>query len=369
MTLAPRPWLDRIEPYRPGRQALTPTGSMASNESALGASPHVVDAITEAARRVHRYPDPLADELRDELAALHGVGVDQILVGNGSDELIYLLAWTYLAQGGRAVCADPAYRIDEISTYVVDAELVKVPLRNWVHDLEAMAQVEADIAYVVNPHNPTGTIRSRSDIERFVATSPARLVVVDEAYVDFADDPAALTAVPMVDTGRVAVLRTFSKVHGLAGLRVGYLVASAEVIAALRKVRAPFSVGSLAQAGAVAATRDDAHRDAVRAHTRTVREQVIEVLTAAGCAPVPSQANFVLVQVSDEDAFVARLESHGISVRPGSALGVPGCVRISIPTVDGVALLERALTSGRAGSGPSPEPHHPHPAVDAAANR
>jgi histidinol-phosphate aminotransferase len=154
---------------------------MASNESALGASPAVVAAINNAARSVHRYPDPLAEELRKELAALHGVDVDQILVGNGSDELIYLLAWTYLAQGGRAVCADPAYRIDEISTMVVDAELVKVPLLDWAHDLEAMAQVDADIAYVVNPHNPTGTTRSMSDIKRFVVNSKARLVVVDEA--------------------------------------------------------------------------------------------------------------------------------------------------------------------------------------------
>lgn len=366
MTLAPRPWLDRIEPYRPGRHAVTPTGSMASNESALGASPHVVDAITRAARQVHRYPDPLADELRLELATRHGVGVDQILVGNGSDELIYLLALTYLAQGGRVVCADPPYRIDEISTYVVDAELVKVPLCEWTHDLEAMAEVEADIAYVVNPHNPTGTVRSRNEIERFVASCRSGLVVVDEAYVDFADDPGALTAIPMVESGRVAVLRTFSKVHGLAGLRVGYLVASPEVITMLRKVRAPFSVGSLAQAGAVAALRDDAHRDAVRIHTRSIREQVSEVLNGSGFVPVPSQANFVLVQVPDENAFVARLESHGISVRPGSALGVPGCVRISVPTADGLALLRLAMDPEVSGPA-APESHHP--AVDAASNR
>ncbi|MGN6781456.1 MAG: pyridoxal phosphate-dependent aminotransferase [Marmoricola sp.] len=356
MTLAPRSWLDRIDPYRPGRHALTPTGSMASNESALGASPLVVEAIGRAVDSVHRYPDPLADELRGELAARHGVHPDQILVGNGSDELIYLLAWTYLAQGGRAVCADPAYRIDEISTYVVNAELVKVPLRDWAHDLDAMARVEADIAYVVNPHNPTGTVRSREDIERFVAASPARLVVVDEAYVDFADDPDGLTAVPMVTGGRVAVLRTFSKVHGLAGLRVGYLVAPAEVVAVLRKVRAPFTVGSLAQAAAVAAARDDAHRDAVRRHTRAARDEVASLLARSGFEPVPSQANFVLVKVDDEAAFVAHLETHGISVRPGSALGLPGCVRISVPTADGVALLREALAPFR-------------PAVEAAANR
>lgn len=345
MTLTVRPWLDRIDPYRPGRHAATASGSMASNESALGASPAVVGALSAAAHDVHRYPDPLAAELCEELAALHGVATDQILVGNGSDELIFLLALTYLAQGGRAVCADPAYRIDEISTLVVDANLVKVPLRGWAHDLDAMAAVEADIAYVVNPHNPTGTTRTRADIERFVHTCRAGLVVVDEAYVDFADDPDDLTAVPLVESGRVAVLRTFSKVHGLAGLRVGYLVAPAEVVAALRKVRAPFSVSSLAQAGAVAACHDTAHRDAVRAHTCAGREQITALLAAAGLQPVPSQANFVLVPVPDEERVVSQLGDLGVTVRPGTALGVAGTMRISVPTQEGIHLLEQALAT------------------------
>ena len=345
MSVQARPWLERIEPYRPGVHALTPEGSMASNESAIGASRHVSRAIGAATQTLHLYPDPLADELRAELAEAHAVRPDQILVGNGSDELIVQLAWTYLANGGTAVCADPAYRIDEISTFVVGADLVKVPLRDWCHDLEAMARVPADIAYVVNPHNPTGTVRSYDDIGRFVDTSQASLVVVDEAYVDFATDPEALTAVPLVGTGRVAVLRTFSKVHGLAGLRVGYLIADADIIAALRKVRAPFSVGSLAQAGAVAAIRDSGHKDAVRQHTLKVRQRMVEALARAGRHAVPSEANFVLVPVPDERAFVTFLGDHGISVRPGSALGVPGTVRISVPGEAGLALLERALTS------------------------
>ena len=345
MSVQPRPWLSRIDPYVPGRQALSAAGAMASNESILGASTAVRGAIGSASASLHRYPDPLADELRDELAALHGVSADQILVGNGSDELIFQLAWTYLAEGGTAVCADPAYRIDEISSYVVNAEVVKVPLQDWKHDLDAMAGIAADIAYVVNPHNPTGTVRPRDEIERFVETSAASLVVVDEAYVDFTDDPAELTAVPLVATGRVAVLRTFSKIHGLAGLRVGYLIAPFEIIATLRKVRAPFSVGTLAQAGALAACRDGEHRSAVRRRTRANRERLLELLASAGHAAVPSQANFVLVPVGDESAFVDAMSRHGISVRPGTTLGVPGAVRVSVPGDDGLALLERALNA------------------------
>ncbi|WP_137122504.1 pyridoxal phosphate-dependent aminotransferase [Segeticoccus rhizosphaerae] len=343
MTLAARPWLEQIAPYRPGRHAASADGSLASNESAIGASPSIIAAVTAAAQRSQFYPDPLADELRSELAALHGVDPDQILVGNGSDELIFLLALAYLTGGGHVVCADPAYRIDEISTVVVGGRLTQVPLKDWTHDLQTMATVEADIAYVVNPHNPTGTVRSHADIEQFARESRAGLIVVDEAYIDFTDDPAARTAMDLVATGRVAVLRTFSKVHGLAGLRVGYLVAPLEVIATLRKIRAPFSVGVLAQSAAVAALRHPEHRDAVVGHTVRVRTEVAGLFERAGYEVVESQANFVLVVAPDEQDLVERLYTHGVSVRPGSSLGLPGTVRVSVPSDRGLELLDHAL--------------------------
>ncbi|MGO9583441.1 MAG: pyridoxal phosphate-dependent aminotransferase [Acidimicrobiales bacterium] len=318
---------------------------MASNESPIGTSPEVAVAVSAALSGVHRYPDPLADELRKELASQHGVHPDQILVGNGSDELIYLLAWAFLAHGGRAVCADPPYRIDEISTFVVDARLNKVPLKDWAHDLDAMSQVEADVAYIVNPHNPTGTAHSRAEIEGFVELSRAALVVVDEAYIDFTDDPEQTTVMPLAREGDVVVLRTLSKVYALAGLRVGYMVASRDVVTTLRKIRPPFSVGALAQAAALAAVRDNAHRQRVRDHVLRLRGEVTCLVQQAGYLAVPSQANFVLVEVPDELAFVAHLASHGIEVRPGSVLGLPGTVRISVPSDSGLALLRRALSS------------------------
>ncbi|MFF4827764.1 histidinol-phosphate transaminase [Streptomyces sp. NPDC001312] len=341
--IKPRPWLSRIQPYRPGVHASSEDGSLASNESPLGASPRVGRAVAEAAAGAHQYPDPLAGELRGELARLHQVAPEQILVGNGSDELIFLLAWAYLAHGGRAVCADPAYRMDEISSQVVGAHLTKVPLRAWAHDLDAMAELDADIAYVVNPHNPTGTALPLAALERFVAESRARLVVVDEAYIDFTDDPSTTTAMPLAREGRVAVLRTFSKIHGLAGLRVGYLVADSAIVETLRKIRAPFSVGVLAQAAGLAALRDAGHHQAVRRHTLTHREALTSLVTRAGYQVVPSQANFVLVEARDETELIDRLARHGVAVRPGSALGVPGTVRISVPTTRGLELVERAL--------------------------
>jgi histidinol-phosphate aminotransferase len=338
-----RSWLEKLEPYRPGTPAGSGDGSLASNESPIGASSQVVTAVADAALQAHRYPDPLASALRTELASLLCVGPDQILVGNGSDELIFLLATTYLAHHGHAVCADPAYRIDEISTYVVGARLTRVPLRDWAHDLDAMARVAADIVYLVNPHNPTGTTRTRADIERFVESSRAGLIVIDEAYIDFTDIPDDATCLQLIASGRVAVLRTFSKIHGLAGVRIGYLVANSEIVATLRKIRAPFSVGNLAQAAALAALRDPGHAAAVRTHAQRSRAELTRLFEDAGYTVIPSQANFVLVQTPDERALVDLLAAHGVAVRPGSALGVPGTIRVSVPSEAGLRMLMGAL--------------------------
>ncbi len=227
MTIAPRPWVGGLDPYVPGRPAVSEDGSLASNESAFGASPAVRAAIVEAAGRVHRYPSPLADDVRAALASELGVGADNILVGNGSDELVYLLVIAFAAMGGRIVCADPPYQMHDIVPRALGCQVTRVPLLAWAHDLQAMAGVEAELAFVCNPHNPTGTAVARSQIARFAAHSKAGLVVVDEAYIDFADDPPATTALDLLPLGNVVVTRTFSKLHGLAGLRIGYLAGPA----------------------------------------------------------------------------------------------------------------------------------------------
>jgi histidinol-phosphate aminotransferase len=337
----PLPQVTALQPYVPGRPSPGEAGSLASNESPFGASPAVAAALAAAAARVHRYPDPLATALRRELGRLHGVDPERILVANGSDEIIYLLAMAY-GVDGRAVCADPPYRLDEIVPQIVGATVVKVPLDGWTHDLEAMAAVEADIAFIVNPHNPTGTTVSRESLRDFAERSPARLIVVDEAYVEFADDPAALTMVPEA-AGNLVVMRTFSKAYGLAGARVGYLVADPEVIDALRRIRPPFSVSGPTQAAALAALGDPAHLEHVREQTRRGRERLRVAFEAAGCEVVPSQANFVLVVASDAEELQARLERGGVSVRLGADLELPGTVRVTVASDEGFALLRRAL--------------------------
>jgi histidinol-phosphate aminotransferase len=344
MTIAPRPWVGALDPYVPGRPAVSEEGSLASNESALGPSLAVRAAIIEAAGRVHRYPDPLADRLRAALAAELGVDADSIVVGNGSDELIYLLVIAFAAMGGRVVCADPAYQMHEVVPRALGGQLTRVPLRDWAHDLQAMAAVEAELAFICNPHNPTGTAVTRDQIARFATHSKAGLVVVDEAYIDFADDPPATTALDLLALGNVVVTRTFSKLHGLAGLRIGYLVGPPGVVATLRKVRPPFSVNAVAQSAALAALADRPYRARVREQTLAVREAMAAMFEDAGYQTVPSQANFILVRAPDPGQLADALAMHGVSVRPGQVLGVPGAIRVSIPSPSGLALLKQALT-------------------------
>ncbi len=183
-------------------------------------------------------------------------------------------------------------------------------------------------------------------ITRFVETSQAGLVAIDEAYIDFTDSPEETTAVPLARRGDAVVLRTFSKAFGLAGVRVGYMIGSHEVVETLRKVRAPFSVSSLAQAAALAALSDSAHYEDLRSETRRRREDLVRLLEAHDLEAIPSQANFVLVRCDgEEEDLVAQLARYGVSVRPGSSLGVPGTVRITVPSLSGLGLLAEALSS------------------------
>ena len=341
----PRATVSTLQPYLPGRPATNEDGCLASNESPFGPSPQVEKAVASAARALHRYPDPLATRLRAALAGELHVDPEAILVSNGSDELIYLLTMSYAAEGGSVVCADPPYRIDEIVPAIMGASVTRVPLRNWCHDLEAMAAIDADIAFVCNPHNPSGTVVSAAALRSFLEECRARLVVVDEAYVDFVDDPA-VTSLVREAAGKLVVLRTFSKLYGLAGARVGYLVGSPEIVQVLRAVRPPFSVGAMAQAAALAALADKDHSAMVRREVRRGRERLRDVFAAAGYEVVPSQANFVLVIAPDAADLCTRLENGGVSVRLGTSLGVPGTIRVSVPAAPGFALLERALESG-----------------------
>ena len=343
MNIRPRPWIASRPGYEPGLPARLEEGRLASNESAFPPPRGVVKAIEKDALSVHRYPDPLASQLRAKLARRHGVEPTQILIANGSDELIYLLVMAYAAGGGSVVCADPPYGLHALVPQWMGASVTRVPLVHWKHDLDGMTSVDADLAFVCNPHNPTGTIVSAQDLGRFVGRSAAGLVVIDEAYIDFADSPERVTMVRRAADGEAVVLRTFSKVFGLAGLRLGYMVGPEEIVDTLRLIRPPFSVNALGQAAAVAALRETQHVGQVRQETIRLRRRLEELLGEAGYATIPSQTNFVLVLVPDESTFVVALGAEGVSVRPGATLGVPGTVRVTVPSEEGLRLLQAAL--------------------------
>jgi histidinol-phosphate aminotransferase len=341
----PRPWIKELDPYIVGAPATNELGRLASNESPLGPSPRVAQAIAKALPEVHRYPDPLADEVRHRLAREIDVDASHILVGNGSDELIYLLVMAYGPPGSMVVVADPPYRIHEVVSQALGASLRRVPLRDRRHDLQGMLGERADLCFICNPHNPTGTTVTREALEQAIAESEVNLVVVDEAYVDFAASPDELTALPLVRSGRVVVLRTFSKIHSLAGLRIGYLVGSSEVVGVLRKIRAPFSVNALAQAAAVAALDDEDHAVAVRDYVVKTREELRALFDEFGYETVPSETNFILVLCAAEEQLVFQLDQRGISVRPGRTLGMPGSIRVTVPPPGGLQPLRRALAA------------------------
>jgi histidinol-phosphate aminotransferase len=340
---SPRAAVAAIDPYVPG--AVPPAGEralkLASNENPFGPSPLAIEAARLALADVNRYPEAGAPTLRAKLAARHGVSPDQILVGAGSDETLYLLANTYLEPGRFAVMADPAYGIHRISALAAGATVTQVPCVDGVHNLTAMAAAARAAGaqgalYVANPHNPTGTVVGADALATLVDGVPSDwLIVVDEAYVDFVE--ADLRASSLDLLGRhpgLVVTRTFSKAYGLAGMRVGYAIAAAEILEPVGRIRPPFNVSAPTLAAAAAALDDEAHLARTVRETLASRAALGDALDGLGLRYLRSQANFVLVE--DRDGWPAALAVDAVSVRPGANLGVPGWARISLPRPEDV---------------------------------
>ena len=347
---SPRAAVKAIDPYVPGAvpPAVDRALKLASNENPFGPSPLAVEAARLALADVNRYPEAGAPTLRAKLAAKHGVAADQILVGAGSDETLYLLANTYLELGRHAVMADPAYGIHRISARAAGATVTQVPCVDGVHDLAAMADAAraADapgVLYVANPHNPTGTVVGADPLAQLVDGVPRDwLIVVDEAYHDFVDPGLRATALDLL--GRhpgLVVTRTFSKAYGLAGMRVGYAIADAAVLEPVGRIRPPFNVSAPTLAAAAAALDDEAYLARTVRETLASRAALCRALDMMGLRYLHSQANFVLVE--DRDGWPAALAIDAISVRPGANLGVPGWTRISLSRYEDVERVAEVI--------------------------
>lgn len=363
-----RPVLADVVPYvaPPPLDALAaalgrPVVRLSANENPLGPSPRAVAAIQAEAARLHLYPDAGAPALAAAVAAALGVAPSQLLFGNGGDEILTLLARALLDPGDEVVVPEPSFEPYTTVARLAGARVVASPLRDYRIDLDdVLARVgpRTRLVCLSSPHNPTGTVLARTAWERFCARCPDHVVVLlDEAYVDFIEAPAA-AADGLGSLGRrpdaLVLLRTFSKIAGLAGLRVGYAVASPAVIGWLERVREPFNVGRLAQAGAAAAVGDTAHCEATRRLVWAERRALAAAFTARGLAHPPTEANFLLVRLGRPAApVVAALRQEGILVRDGAAVGYPGHLRISVGTPEQNARLLAALDAALAAS---PEP-------------
>lgn len=352
MSIRPRAALDAISPYVAGA---APDGSadrslkLASNENPFGPSPRALEAAQASLGMVARYPEPGARGLRARLAERHGVDPDNVLVGAGSDDVITLLTRAYVEPGRRVVMAQPPYGIHRIASQSMGAEIVFVPLRDHTHDLLAIAAAAAaqGCVFIANPHNPTGTAVRPDELRDFVERVPADcLVVLDEAYHEFMNPAIRATAIDLLDRHPgLVITRTFSKAYGLAGLRVGYAIASAAVLEPVERIRPPFNVSAVSLAAAAAALDDSDHVEMTVRETALSMRILVEACERLDLNYVPSQANFLLVE--DSQSWSAALLAEGITVRPGANLGVPGWARVSMGRPDDmrrvVGVIERTI--------------------------
>jgi len=293
-------------------------------------------AVAREAGRIHLYPDGGSTALREALARRLGVGADQLVVGNGADELIALIAAAAFEPGDEVVVPEPSFEPYAISATLAGARVVPSPMAGYETDLADVRRKVTERTKAVmlcSPHNPATTIIRRAPLLAFLdalGVDPP-LVVLDEAYSDFCDDPDYPDGVRLLPRyPRLVVLRTFSKIAGLAGLRVGYAAASAETIDRFNRVRAPYNVNRLGQVGALAALEDQEHLDRTRRLVLEERAFLSTELTKRGYVFPPSQANFLLIRVPDPAALRARLLKAGILARDGASIGFPNHLRVSI---------------------------------------
>jgi histidinol-phosphate aminotransferase len=338
MVLQLRPGIAEIAPYVGGEATLpgmAQPAKLSSNENPLGPSPKAIAAFREAAADIHRYPDGGAERLRAGLARRFGLEAERIVCGNGSDELIALLSRAYAGPGDEVLFSRHGFLMYRLSTLAVGATPRAAPEKNLQSDVEALLALVGSatrILYLGNPNNPTGSYLTAAELKDLRRRLPADiLLVIDAAYAEYVEAADYDAGEGLVRAGdNVVMLRTFSKIYGLAGLRLGWAYCPPAIADALNRVRGPFNTSAPAQAAALAALEDEAHEEKSRAHNRIWRDWLAETLAAAGYRVHPSVGNFLLVEFADADAADAFLKSRGLIMRKMGGHGLPHCLRITI---------------------------------------
>ncbi|MCU0640967.1 MAG: histidinol-phosphate transaminase [Candidatus Margulisbacteria bacterium] len=344
--------VEAIKDYIPGKNPTEPgVVKLASNENPFGPSPKSVKAIGEEAGRLQIYPDQKSTRLREALAGKLGVGPENIICGNGSDDIMQVIASTYIEPGDEVIVSKNTFSLYELVTRLFGGKLVLVDLKEAALDLAALAGAvtkKTKVIFLTNPNNPTGTIFTAAEFAAFKKKVPDNvLVVVDEAYAEFAENPDFPNSINYVKEGRnVIVLRTFSKFFGLAGLRVGYGVARPELIAPMFRTKMPFNVNRLAQAGAAAALDDDDFMAKTLQNNGAGKDLLYAELDKLGYKYKKTEANFVFVStVKPADEVFLELMKKGVIIRPLTSFGFPNAIRVSIGTPEQNKKFLAALAS------------------------
>jgi histidinol-phosphate aminotransferase len=342
--LANEPILD-IHPYEPGKPieelerelGIPGAVKLASNENPFPPPAGVLEALRKTLAGLNRYPDGSGYSLREALARKHGVSAEAIVLGNGSNELIELLARAFVRRGEEVVIPHPSFVVYPSIVQAVGGTRVVVALKDHRIDLGRMQRAVTALTkmvFIANPNNPTGTIVTAEEVEKFLDKMPEHVIIVfDEAYYDFATGPDFPDTLTHLRQGkRVVILRTFSKMASLAGLRVGYAIADPDCVALVNRIRQPFNVNTLAQVAALAALRDETH---VQRSVEAIRQGVRHVsaeLDALGVQYAPTRANFLLVELPDAARVYEQLLKLGVIVRPMASFGIERALRITVGT-------------------------------------
>jgi histidinol-phosphate aminotransferase len=352
-----KPAVQDLVPYEPGKPVeevqrelgLERVVKLASNEGPFGPFPAALEALAREAQELNRYPDGGAYRLRTALAELHDVRFEEIAPGAGSDGIVDYLSQLALDPGDEIVCGWPSFPSYVIDALKLGAVPKQVPLRDHRYDLDAMLEAigpKTKLVYVCHPNNPTGTTNTRAELDTFLDQVPGHvLTVLDQAYYEYIDDPDYADGLEYLKAGRkVVVLRTFSKIYGLAGLRVGYAIAPEEIVTAIGKVRRAFDVNSAAQVAALASLdspEELARRRAVNAEGLV---QLAGIMREHGLEPPPSVANFLFAEVGEDSRpLFEQLLREGMIVRPAGGFGAPGAIRVTVGTPEENDLFGEAL--------------------------
>lgn len=335
-----------LKPYIPGKPieevqrelGLKEVVKLASNETSIGPSPLAIEAVKKELENTNLYPEGSSRQLREKLAQKLGLDEDFIIVGNGADNVIDLTGMAFINEGDDVITSEITFPAYETITKIMGGNLITVKLKDFSFDLEAIADKitpKTKIIYICNPNNPTGTIVKKVAVEKFMKRVPETVVVVfDEAYYDYVEDHEYPDSLSYVLEGRnVIILRTFSKIAGIAGLRIGYGIAQPELIGFLRRVVNPFTTNRLAQVAALASLDDHHHREQVLNINREGKQYFYKEIEKLNLFFLPTETNFIFIDLKeDSQSFFEKCLRKGVIIRPGKTWGCPNCIRVTIGT-------------------------------------